>query len=142
MYDPGRDLAARYPGWVWRRRDLMGVPEVLCHRRQVVLTDRKSSRTATRCDLAHALAHLDLGHDSILDGVHEAREEAEADQLAARRLIDIDDLADALLEGRPDEDTAAALGVTTEFLQVRRDHLHPSERGYLTRRLSMKEASA
>jgi hypothetical protein len=142
MYDPGDDLAARYPDWVWRRRDLRGIPEVLCPVRKVILTDRRLSRVESRCTLAHAVAHLDLGHVAVLDGVVEAQEEVDADKLAARRLVSIHDLADAALEERPVPDLADSLKVTEVVLQLRDRHMHPSERGYLRRRLSMKEVSA
>lgn len=142
MYDPGDDLAERYPHWVWRRRDLQGVPEVLCPRRQVILTDRRLSRVESRCTLAHAVAHLDLGHRAVFDGVVEAREELAADKLAARRLVNIYDLAAIAHEERPTHDLADALRVTVPVLTVRERHLHPSERGYLRRWLSLREMTA
>lgn len=142
MYDPGDDLAARYPEWVWRRRDLRGIPEVLCPQRRVILTDRRLSRVESRCTLAHAVAHLDLGHVAVFDGVVERQEEADADKLAARRLLHIEDLADAVVEGRPARDLAEALKVTECVLHLRERHMHPAERGYLRRRLSMKEETA
>lgn len=142
MYDPGRDLATRYPGWVWRRDDLQGIPEVLCRRRRVILTDAASTGAATRCNLAHAIAHLDLEHADVLDGPLEARQESEADQLAARRMIPLDRLAEVLLEERPRADVACLLGVTVEYVDVRLDHLHPSEAGYLAWRRSTREACA
>lgn len=142
MYDPGDDLAMRYPDWVWRRRDLRGIPEVLCRRRQVILTDRPLDRIESRCTLAHAVAHLDLQHLSVFDGVVEAREELAADKLAARRLLRVDDMADALMEDRPTEDTARLLRVTLDVLRTRDRFMHPAERGYLARRLSMREQSA
>jgi hypothetical protein len=142
MYDPGDDLAVRYPDWVWRRRDLRGIPELLCPRRRVILTDRSLTRVESRCTLAHAVAHLDLGHAAVFDGVVEAREELDADRLAARRLLAAGDLADLLVAELPVQDTADALKVTPEVLALRLRYLHPAERGVLHRRMSMKEHTA
>jgi hypothetical protein len=142
FYDPGADLADRYHEWVWRRRDLRGIPEVLSRAKRVIITDRRLSRVESRCTLAHAVAHLDLEHAAIFDGRSEKREELAADRLAARRLLPFAILLDALAEGRDTAATADLLHVTPAVLTFRLDHLHPSERGALHRRHSMKEHTA
>lgn len=139
-YHPGTDAAVRFPDWVVRHRDLQGIPEVLCRRRKVILVERALPVAERRCALAHALAHLDLGHTT--DGMWAPREELAADRLAARRLIALDELAAALLADLPPVDVAALLEVTEEYVALRIKSLHPAERGWLTGRLAAREAVA
>ena len=94
-YDPGRDAAERYPGWVIRHRDLRGIPEVLCLERMVILVDRAQDWPAKRSGLAHAIAHLDLEHRPAT-GRFDRRQEREAEELAARRLLPTAALTDAI----------------------------------------------
>lgn len=94
-YDPGKDAAERYPGWVIRHRDLRGIPEVLCLDRRVILVDRAQDWPAKRSGLAHAIAHLDLDHRPAT-GRFDRRQEKEAEELAARRLLPTAALADAI----------------------------------------------
>jgi hypothetical protein len=88
-----------------------------------------------RCTLAHELAHIELGHRH---GCTE-RDEAEAAQLAARRLISASRLADALLWSQNLEVVAEALWVDIDTLEVRLAHLHPSERALISDRLAARE---
>ncbi|TDT31141.1 uncharacterized protein DUF955 [Naumannella halotolerans] len=134
-YDPGRDAAERYPDWVIRHRPLGGIPEVLCRRRKVILIDRAQGWPAKRSALAHALAHLDLGHTGhhALDDLNEH----EAELLAARRLIPLDHLVDAVLwAGECWAEVADQLTVDLRLLRHRCDHLHPSERHAIKRHLA------
>lgn len=128
-YDPGADAAERYPDWVIRKRRIWPVPEVLCLRRRVILVDRDRSPATRRCALAHALAHLDLGH--IPSSRPEAVMEYEADLLAARRLISWPDLRATAQWAISDEEAARELHVTMPILRMRWVHLHPSERLHL-----------
>lgn len=142
-YDPGADAASRYPDWVIRHRPLGGViPEVLCRRRRVILIETVHSWPEKRCSLAHALAHLDLGHDQAPGGVFARRQESQANQMAARRLIALDHLADVLGWTRHREEIAAELDVDLATLGVRERHLHPSERHYLRREVRWLEEIA
>lgn len=142
-YDPGHDAALRYPDWVIRHRPLGGViPEVMCPTRRVILIEAAHTWPEKRCSLAHAVAHLDLGHPEISRGYFEAREEAEANQMAARRLIRIDDLAAVLAWTRYRTEIAAELDVDLPTLAVREKHLHVSERHYLRRTVRWMEEIA
>lgn len=132
-YDPGADAAARYPDWVIRHRALGGIPEVLCRRRRVILINNAHSWPAKRSSLAHAVAHLDLGHADTASAFFEKREEREADQLAARRLITLDELAEVLCWTRDYGEIADELLVDVTMLKMREKHLHVSERHYLRR---------
>lgn len=142
-YNPGTDAATRYPDWVIRHRPLGGViPEVLCRRRRVILIESVHTWPEKRCSLAHALAHLDLRHAESNAGVFAHRQEVEANQLAARRLITIDDLADVLCWTRFRTEIASELEVDLPTLATREKHLHPSERHYLRRRARWLEETA
>lgn len=141
-YDPGADAAVRYPDWVIRHRKLGGIPEVLCRRRRVILINSAHTWAAKRSSLAHAVAHLDLGHAETTAGFFEKREEREADQMAARRLISLDDLADILCWTRDYGEIAEELVVDLTTLKVREKHLHVSERHYLRRQVRPMEEIA
>lgn len=142
MYDPGRDAAERHADWVIRHRDLRGAPEVMCPVRRVILIETAHGWPARRCSLAHAVAHIDLEHRTSPHGVLSARQELAADRLAARRLIDVHHLADALMWTECVDELAAALQVEARYLAIRRDGLHPCERHYLYARLEQKEWAA
>jgi hypothetical protein len=136
-YDPAADAAERYPDWVVAVADLGGlVPEVLCWVRQVILLDIAERPEVQRSSLAHAVAHLDLGHAQTLPGFFENREEAQADSLAARRLISIEAFAEAVLWAQDRPSIAAALGVYLEMLEARERDLSRAERRRLRRRCS------
>lgn len=142
-YDPGHDAAERYPEWVIRHRPLGGViPEVLCPTRKVILIESGHTWPEKRCSLAHAVAHLDLGHDKMRRGYFEAREEAGANQMAARRLITLDDLAEVLCWTRDYGEIAEELQVDVPTLRVRERHLHIAERHYLRRQVRPMEEIA
>jgi hypothetical protein len=114
------------------------------HEDAIVLDDRLT-RTERRCVLAHELAHPDLGHMHQAAGSGPGtgriarRDEEEADQLAARRLIALGDMADAAVSASCRYELAESLDVTAELLAVRIQHLHPAERGAVTRRLANRE---
>lgn len=133
-YDPGADLALRYPDWVLADADLGGlVTEVLCPERRIILLDRAQTHAVRRSSLAHAVAHLDLDHTHPVRGYFENREEAAANDLAARRLIPLPVYAATLSWTRAPEEVAAELGVDRATLRVREARLTKAEREVLRR---------
>ena len=135
-YDPVADAAHRYPDWLVATADLGGlVPEVLCRVRRVILIDLEQSPEAQRSSLAHAVAHLDLGHAQTLSPFFETREEIQADRLAARRLIPLDAFAEAVSWSRDRTSVASELGVDLSMLRVREESLSRAERRRLGTRL-------
>lgn len=135
-YDPAADAADRYPDWLVTTADLGGlVPEVLCRARRIILIDLDQSPEGQRSSLAHAVAHLDLGHARTLSQFFETREEIEADRLAARRLIPLDAFAEAVSWSRERSAVATELGVDLSMLQVREESLSRAERRRLGKRL-------
>lgn len=141
-YDPVLDAAVRYPDWTVGAVDLGGViPEVLSRSRRVILIEREHSAAQRRCSLAHALAHLDLGHAETLDGWFENREEIEADDLAGRRLIPVAELARALAWSREVDEVARELGVDTTMLATRQSRMRIEERRRLRRLLARSDSA-
>ncbi|MFL6171978.1 MAG: ImmA/IrrE family metallo-endopeptidase [Marmoricola sp.] len=139
-YDPAADAAARYPDWVISAADLGGViPEVLSRSRRVILLERSHSSAQRRSSLAHALAHLDLGHAETPNGWFEQREEVEAEDLAGRRLIPLTALARALSWSREPDEVARELGVDTSMLALRQSRMQADERRRLRRLLTRSD---
>jgi Zn-dependent peptidase ImmA (M78 family) len=139
-YDPAADVAARYPDWIVSTADLGGlIPEVLSHSRKVILLEREHDPDRRRSSLAHALAHLDLGHAETAGGWFEQREEIEAEDLAARRLIPLVGLARALSWSRDHDEVARELGVDTALLMLRQSRMRADERRRLRRLLSRSD---
>lgn len=85
-----------------------------------------------RCVVLHELIHDERG---IPHG-DDPGEESLVEQEVARRLIELDDLEDALRWSRRLHEVADVLWVTPGVLRVRLDHLHPSELHELRRRLA------
>lgn len=142
-YDPVADVARRYPDWVVADADLGGlVAEVLCPARRVILIDPSLGPAVARCSLAHAIAHLDLGHTHPARGHFENRQEIAANDLAAQRLIPLDAYADALSWTRDPDELAAELAVDGATLRSREAGFSPAERRLVRRRTRRSEASA
>lgn len=99
--------------------------------------DPRQRQAKRRCTMAHELAHIELGHR----GGCSVRDDAAADQLAARRLIPLECLADALAWTDAPDEIADELWVDRATLEVRLAHLHPSERAYLSRRAATREGA-
>jgi Zn-dependent peptidase ImmA (M78 family) len=84
-----------------------------------ILLRKGLTQTERRCTLAHELAHHRLGHTGTCDPATSSRQEAEADALAARWLITLEDLADAELWGRHPSEVAEELWVDVRMLRAR-----------------------
>ncbi len=138
-YDPWRDLARREhltlvvtrlpAGHAWYLHDVAGIA-----------IDDRLTRVEGRCAVAHELAHVDLGHHAQAAGTGPGtsriarRHEREADQLAAERLIRLDDLADALRWALCPVEVAEELGVTPELARRRILTLTEEEKSYIEAR--------
>jgi hypothetical protein len=142
-YEPGADAASRYPDWVIRHRPLShGIPEVLCRRRKVILIASGSSWPEKRCSLAHAVAHLDLGHHEIPGGIFDTGNEAAASHLAARRLLPKEALAEVLCWTRHRTEVAEELCVDLATLRCREKNLYGGEQLWLRRNVRWLEETA
>lgn len=142
-YDPVTDVVRRYPDWLVAEADLGGlIAEVFCPVRRVILLDHSHGPTVVRCSLAHAIAHLDLGHTHPSRGHFENREEAAANDLASRRLIPVADYASALSWSRAPDEIAAELAVDAATLRFREARFTAAERRFVRRRAHRSNASA
>lgn len=142
-YDPVADVARRYPDWLVADADLGGlIAEVFSPARRVILLDHSLGPAVVRCSLAHAIAHLDLGHTHAVRGHFENREEVAANDLAARRLIPLDAYAEALAWTRDPAEVAAELFVDGATLRVREARFTAADRRFVRRRTSRASLSA
>lgn len=141
MYDPGADAAERYPDITIRRADLPFAHAAYFPRRGLILINRVLSRRGWRCALAHELVHLDHGHPEPASDLLERRQEAATDREAARRLISLDDLADALRWALGPDEVADVLDVEAAVVRDRVRHLTDAEKFYIEERLGGDERS-
>lgn len=85
-----------------------------------------------RCTLAHELVHAERGPVLMR---HTAREEAAVSAIAARRLIPLDELTEALRWSDDAALLAHDLGVDARTVRIRLRTLTDAERGSIRRRL-------
>lgn len=117
------DISRELPGRLWGVQ--FGRHIWLC---------RRLNQARRRCTLTHEIVHLERGPVPA-DPVGLAREERVVSQIAARRLITIDALADALAWTRDPHQLAEALWVDVPTLRARIDALDPLEVADLEHRL-------
>lgn len=122
MFHPWRALRAlthinvRWVPMDDRLGDTDGISDIRMHPNQL--------QVQRRCTLTHELAHVTLGHVGGCD----AGEEAAANEWAARHLITMDALKDALLWADDLEEVADELWVDLDTLKNRLDCLTDEER--------------
>lgn len=97
-----------------------------------VTIDPALTAVEQRCVLAHELEHVERGP---FPRWATAREEAAVNAAAARKLIGVRELGEALAWSAVPAEVAAELDVDVPTLWARLNHLHPSEVHYLRRRL-------
>lgn len=127
MYCPWVDAGARYAAIYIGQGDIEPARAAWLPRHKVILLARTLTRVQGRCALAHELAHIDLQHRPDVAGRYGRWQEREADWLAARRLIPLPVLADALVWCRDDRALAEELDVVPELVDLRRTHLSQEE---------------
>lgn len=126
-----RELAEWTLEWAHLPGDVVGLTDWTRH---TITLDRGLLQAERRSVLAHELEHV-AREVAPLDPVLRAREESAVDQAAARRLIPLDRLADALAWSHCHDEAADELWVSPELLRVRLAHLHPAELAVLRRHL-------
>lgn len=143
MYDPGADAAVRFPDWVIRHRPLpAGIPEVMCRRRQTILINNRDTWPEKRCSLAHAVAHLDLEHARTQLGHFDRRQEAEANDLASRRLLPRELLSEVLCWTKFAVEVAELLQVDLPTLKIRRRNMLAAEQLWIRENVRWLEETA
>lgn len=103
---------------------------------QVIWLDRSLGQVGRRCTLAHELVHAERNDEACGTEWHEEKQERLVDREAARRLISLDALVDALLWTLDDAELADELWVDLDTLRTRRDALSTIERAYIAQRLT------
>lgn len=104
------------------------------HEQRRIVLHRDMLQVERRCTIAHELEHVQRGPVPA-DPWLAAREESAVEQAAARRLIGLEALGDALAWSLDEHEVADVLWVDVDTLRVRMAHLHPSERAYLLGRV-------
>lgn len=137
----------RYHPW----RVLRGLPHITLRWSAAVTRGRVDGHTITlhplltqaerRSTLAHELVHLERGP---APPHHTAREELLVEEIAARRLVNLDDLADAILwhDGNAHDGMAEDLWVDRGILIARIRSLDNEERAYIEAIVARREGTA
>ncbi|QIX48902.1 hypothetical protein HFP48_04595 [Rhodococcus sp. DMU1] len=103
-----------------------------------IYLDCRLNQAGRRCTLQHEIEHLERG--PVPDHPHfAALEEHIVDVLAARRLIALPHLFDALLWTKHPIELADELFVDLDTLSTRLEHLTPRERGYINLELARRQ---
>jgi Zn-dependent peptidase ImmA (M78 family) len=135
-YSPWGELAL-VPDLTLEWRVLRGRLGEYVHHTRTIRLDPRLPRRQQRAVLCHELRHAEVNDVATVCGRANLRQEQRADRLAARLLIDVRDLGEALALHEEHVSAAAVeLRVSDALLRVRLDGLHPSERHFLRRRLS------
>lgn len=132
-YSPWGELSS-LPDLRLEWREMHGRLGEYLHSDRCIRLDPRMPRRQQRSVLCHELRHAEHGdHLTVCDRVN-LRQEQRADREAARLLIDVRDLARALIvHDQHRSATAVELRVSDAMLGVRLANLHPAERHYLRR---------
>lgn len=129
------DTAAGMDDWIVRQERLPGtLLGDISFPDHTIRIDVDLPPAVRRSTLAHELVHARRG-PLPANPVLAAREEHAVDKAAARWLINLDDLGEALAESDDLYQVAELLDVDPDTLRTRLEHLHPSEKAFLRRRL-------
>ncbi|MCT2182891.1 ImmA/IrrE family metallo-endopeptidase [Brevibacterium casei] len=123
MHHPWRELRDRGEGVVLHVTRFTDNRVAATDGSNAIWLDADLLQVERRCAIAHEQAHIDLGHRDCDD----PREESAARRLAARKLVDWDDLVDAYRWASCMAEWADELWVTVEVLEDRLKYLHPHE---------------
>jgi len=131
MYHPWRAfraLSAFTLDFAWLPDGVLAVTD---YDAGTVTMARDLDQAERRSTIAHEIEHIRRGWAPC-----SSREECAVDQAAARKLIGIRELGEALAWAHDLDEAADELWVDRTMLDVRLKHLHPAERHYLRRRLA------
>lgn len=102
--------------------------------------EASSNQAERRCTLTHELVHVERG-PVPKHPVYGPREESAVRRIAAERLIEFDELIDAIVwnRGRVDADTAGELWVDLPTLLTRVRNLTDDERAYIDAEIERRQ---
>lgn len=139
IYDPWRDAAQRHPDVHIERCDCQPFRGAWVPDERVILLDRSLLRAERNEVLAHEIAHLDLGHRPTGRAWFDKRQEKQADDLAATRLLPLEELAEVISAGALGSDEVAlALDIPTKVVTRRVRRLTDAERTYIEDQIEAK----
>lgn len=134
-YSPWDELVAR-PDLELRWREMHDRVGQYEHGLRRITLDPRMPRRQIRSVLCHELRHAEAGDEHTACTRTNLRQEQAADQRAARMLVDVRDLARAMvIHDCHHSAVAVELHVSDRLLGVRLDHLHPSERHWISSQL-------
>ncbi|WP_426561080.1 ImmA/IrrE family metallo-endopeptidase [Angustibacter sp. McL0619] len=125
-WSPWAELRLNHPDvWVHRCRLSEGLGW-WCPSERIILVDDRLGPVATRCVVAHEIAHATLGHEACHDYADSTwlagRLESAADRWAAAMLVTLPALEDALTAYPDDLDSVCEhLHVTADVVRTRLD---------------------
>jgi hypothetical protein len=135
MYHPWRALR-ELTDWTLHWRPMHGRLGLTNWADRTITLHPDQDQAQRRSTLAHELEHVRRGP---VPSAYWHREERAVDKAAARRLITLKAMGEALAWAHNLEEAAEELWVDVDLLRVRLSHLHPAERHYLRRRLEHAE---
>ncbi|QDF16213.1 helix-turn-helix DNA binding domain protein [Gordonia phage Malachai] len=132
MYHPWREARKRSHLWI----ELVELPDDHrgCIRGDRVIIGVDDPQSTRRCTLTHELVH-DERRIFPTDRVLRAREELRVERIAARRLIALERLVDALVWTRRTEEVAEELWVDVPMLVTLVQSLTDEERAWIDEQL-------
>lgn len=133
MFNPWKYLGERLPhvDIVWTRMpgDLRGLTDG-----RIIWMDPRMTQAQRRCVVAHETVHCERGVPA--DG----KEERRVETIAARRLITLERLVDALAWSRHTGEVASELWVDVPMLVALAHSLTPAERAWIDTQLERHPA--
>lgn len=125
-YDPWQDLAGRPDLTLrWRHQRQCGLYR---HHDRSILLRHGLTGAQARCTLAHELVHAERGDVQLSERALNARQELVVEREAARRLISLQALADAVRWSCRPEEVSEVLHVDVGTLRARLAALTDQER--------------
>jgi hypothetical protein len=132
MYHPWRSLRDHFADWNLRWAPMHDRVGLTTYATKTITLHPDLDQAQRRSTLAHELEHVRRG--PCAEHLW-PREEVIVEAIAARKLVGIRELGEALAWARDFDEAAQELWVDRSIIDARLAHLHPSERHYLRRRL-------
>lgn len=134
-HHPWRTLRDERPDWHVRFADLPD--DVNGHTdvpHRTIWIDKRLGQAARRSTLAHEAVHAARGDLECTEA-----DEAAVEQLAARILIPLDELLDAVVWAHTVDELADECWVDVDMMRCRLEHLHPAERAAVRRAIAIRD---
>lgn len=112
------------------------------HQQRLVVIHPDLTQAERRSTLAHELVHAERGDEPCVSGWHEGKQERLVSELAARQLISLDRLTDALRWSQDEHELAEELWVDADTVRARLDTLTITEQDHIESRLWAEERGA